>query len=69
MKKAELKTLLAQAIARQQSRAIALANDDNPQTVASYRETLTTYTTLQAVFEAVDAPRPAAAYDLQLLTR
>ena len=69
MKKTELKTLLAQAIARQQSRAIGLCCDDNPQVVASYMQTLATYTTLQAVIEALDAPRPQAAYDLQLLTR
>lgn len=69
MKKDELRTLLNAAAIKQQSRAIGLAGDDNPQVVASYRETLATYTTLQAVIEALDAPRAGAAYDLQLLTR
>jgi len=69
MKKAELKTLLAQAIARQQSRIIGLTGDDNPQVIAARNTAQATYSTLQAVAEALDAPRPQAAYDLQLLTR
>ena len=69
MKKAELKTLLAQAIARQQSRIIGLTGDDNPQVIAVLNETKGKYAALCAVIEAMDAPRPGAAFDLQLLTR
>ena len=67
MTKSELKTLLEAAALKQQSRAIALSGSDNPQVIASHSQSLTTYTALQAVLEALDAPRPAAAYGLQIL--
>jgi len=69
MKKPELKALLEAAALKQQSVAIALSGSDNPQVIASRQHSLTTYTTLQAVIEALDAPRPLAAYSLQLLAR
>lgn len=68
MKKTELRTLLEAAAAKQQSRAIQLEGSDNPQTLACKAEAVTTHKTLRAVIDALDAPRPAAAYDLKALT-
>jgi len=68
MKKTELRALLEAAAAKQQHRAIHLEGSDNPQTLACKAEATTTYKTLRAVIDALDAPRPAAAYDLKALT-
>ena len=69
MKIKELRALLEAAKDKQFSRAVQLEGSDNPQVIACKAEHFTAYKTLLAIIEALDAPRPTAAYDLQTLTR
>lgn len=69
MKTKELRALLQAAAAKQKTRADALTFSDNPQVVASRNECQTAHETLSAVIEALDAPRPGAAYSLNILAR
>ena len=69
MKTKELRALLHAAAAKQKARAEAMTGNDNPQTVALRLMCDTTSETLEAVIEALDAPRPGAAYQLNILAR
>lgn len=65
----DLRQLVSAAANRQQQRADALHGSDNPQIVDTKMELLVSAKTLRYVVEAIDAPRPTAAYDLQILTK
>ncbi len=69
MKSKDLLDLVRAAIDRQGAIAANLDGSDNPQTILAYHQTVATKETLQAVADAICAPRPLAAYSLQLLAK
>lgn len=65
----ELKTLVQKAIKAQGEFATCFQGDSNPQTVRHWIQALASEEALKAVLEAIDSPRPTAAFALQTLAK
>jgi hypothetical protein len=62
----ELKTLVQAAKARQEIYAASFKDSSNPQIRDSYHNIRGRVQVLDAILQAIDAPRPAAAHTLNI---
>ena len=61
----DLRPMVEAAATRQAALAASLCGDSNPQVIASRNEHLGALRAYLAVIEALDAPRPTAAFSLR----